>query len=119
MHSRWLHAWHWVLIVKGWSLYFSAWYIVLRGEWDVASVAWVISVASIVSPLVTLFWVRHNFAIFLEKGPRKGMPEIDYRYDRDWNGNPVEADWPKLRSARMTRIEATPEGLKRYKIAAP
>ena len=116
--TRWVHAWHWVVIASGWALYVAAWVVVLRGEWDLASVAWVISVASIVSPLVTLFWVRHNFAIFLEKGPRKGMPELEFKYERDWNGNAVEADWPALQTARVTRIGATPEGSKRYSVTA-
>ena len=102
------------VIIVGWALFILAWAVVLRDEWDIATFAWVISVASIVSPLITLFWVRHNFAIFLEKGQRKGLPDLDLRYERDWNGNPVVADWPTLRQARLTVIAAEPDGTKRY-----
>ena len=119
--SRFEHWWqplaHAIGVVGGWALFAWAWHDVASKPWDTESL-WLLIVGSLLAaPAITAAWVLHNLAIYRRKGPRRGVPAVDARYDRDFNGREVKADWQALSSARFVVVELH-GAEKRYREAA-
>lgn len=107
---------HVLVLTGGWALFVGAWWRVLTTQNVTYPVlGWLILGALFVFPLVTLFWVRHNIEIFERKGPRLRVRSADERYERDWEGRTINADWQGVRSAREIEI-AVDAGQKNYRV---
>lgn len=107
---RILHA---LLIALGWLLFAWSWRRVTADGPAVGELQWLLLAALLVVPVLTLSWVAHNVGIHRRKGPRRSVPAVDMRYERDFNGRRIEADWPALAAAR--RIDIVLDGdRKRY-----
>lgn len=52
----------------------------------------------------TSAWIEHNLAIHREKGPRRGVATEPLRYDHDWTGRAVTADWAAVGAATVVVI---------------
>ncbi|MCD6680464.1 MAG: hypothetical protein LT102_07375 [Burkholderiaceae bacterium] len=105
---------HAVGIALGWALFVYGWMRVAARPWD-AHELWVLIVASaIVLPTSTAFWIVHNVALYRGRHRRRGTALVECRYDVDWSGRAVEADWSTLASADRIWIDVE-DGAKRYR----
>lgn len=101
---------HFVLLFIGWLLFFGAWWRVLSTQRvSYPTLGWLILGALIVIPLITLIWMRHNVNIYERKGPRLQIRAADERYEHDWQGLRINADWADLRVARSIEIKVETE----------
>jgi hypothetical protein len=111
--SRWHVLLHALALVAGWGLFAGSWWLVLDQPRDTADLRHLILGAVIVMPAITLTWIAHNLGIYRRKGPRRAVAPVPLRYDVDFNGRRIEADWPALQNARTVVIERG-DGVKRY-----
>lgn len=111
--SRWHVLLHALVLVAGWGLFAGSWWLVLQRPRDTAGLSQLVIGAVIVMPAITLAWIAHNIGIHRRKGPRRGVAPVPLRYDVDFNGRRIEADWPALQNARTVVIERG-DGVKRY-----
>lgn len=105
---------HGVFVVVGWVLFFAAWWVVSRRPWDSYDLTVLIGVAAFAIPGVTYAWIRHNVAIYRRLGPRRAARAVEPRYERDFNGRRIEADWQALSRAHRVTIDAQ-GAVKRYR----
>lgn len=109
---------HFVGIALGWSLFVFGWIRVAARPWD-AYELWVLIVASlIVLPTLTAIWILHNVASYRGRHRRREASIAEFRYEVDWAGRAVEADWDALGSAGWIRIDVG-GGTKRYRTIVP
>ena len=112
---RALHA---VLIACGWVLFAWSWQRVTADRPEVGELRVLMVAAVVVVPLLTLSWVAHNVRIHRRKGPRKAGRPVPLRYEQDFNGRSIDADFVRL--ARSRRIDIVIEAdVKRYVDADP
>jgi len=111
--SRWHALLHALVLVAGWCLFAGSWWLVLDQPRDTAGLGHLVLGAVIVMPAITLAWIAHNLGIHRRKGPRRAVAPVPLRYDVDFNGRRIEADWPTLQDARTVVIERG-DGVKRY-----
>jgi len=105
---------HVIGIALGWALFVYGWMRVAARPWD-AHELWVLIVASaIVLPTLTVFWIVHNVVRYRGKHRRRGTALVECRYDVDWSGRAVQADWNALASADRIWIDVE-DGAKRYR----
>ncbi len=106
-----LHVvWHIILVVLGWSLFGGLWWIVLQQTSNsLSSIIWLISSALILLPIITLFWVLHNRGIYARKGPRRHVQVVETRYEQDWMGRAIQANFDQLKQARSITILSNSE----------
>lgn len=112
---------HLVLLIVGWSAYAAAWIRIGTDEAArVGGVAlfWLLAGALLLSPAITLYWVIHNLGIFQRKGPRTAVRTLEHRYERDWLGREIRADWAQVSRAAVVAIEVG-EGIKHYRSVEP
>lgn len=102
---RVLHA---LVIVAGWLLFAWSWHRVTADKPELGELRLLMLGALAVVPPLTLGWVAHNVGIHRRKGPRRSVPAVALRYDTDFNGRRIEADWTLLAHAR--RIDIVVEG---------
>jgi hypothetical protein len=95
---------HAIALLAGWALFFYWWYEVAIQDWNRTLVALIIFVTLIVAPVITVGWVAHNISLFRRKGPRLGAPKVSLDYPRDWNGRTIDADWDRMREARLVEV---------------
>lgn len=96
---------HVVVLTTGWTLFVVSWWRVLTTQSvSYPVLGWLIVGALALIPLVTLFWIRHNIEIFRRKGPRLRVQSADERYERDWEGRIIKADWHDVRGAQEIEI---------------
>lgn len=104
---------HGLLIGLGWLLFGWSWMRVTADRPEVGELRVLMVGAVVVVPLLTLSWVAHNVGIYRRKGPRKAGQPVPMRYERDFNGRTIAADFDRLVSAR--RIDVMIEGgVKRF-----
>lgn len=108
---------HAVLVVLGWLLFAWSWQRVTAAGPEVGELRWLLLTAVLVVPVLTLSWVAHNVGIHRRKGPRRSVPAVTARHDRDFNGRRLEADWPALAMAR--HIDIVVDGDRKRFVAAP
>ena len=105
---------HFLMLAGGWLLFFAAWWRVLTTQRiNFPILGWLILGALIIIPLITLFWQRHNLHLYKRKGPRLNLRRVEERYEHDWQGLQVRADWAGLRAAHRIEIALEPDQ-KRY-----
>ncbi len=66
---------------------------------------WLLLVAFVVMPVITLYWVLHNKGIYRRLGPRRSVRAVTEAYSHDFHDRQVEADWLVLGNARFVRID--------------
>jgi len=109
---------HIVVVVLGWVLFVWSWgRVLLRPALDWRPAAILIVCGLIFFPLVTSAWVQHCRDIFRRKGPRGTGSHPALKYDADWNGRAVHADWNALQDAPVIVVR-TDAKEKRYTPAA-
>ena len=103
-----LQAWrrlvHIALVALGWLLFAWSWHRVSVNGPEIAELRWLMLSAVLVVPVLTLSWVAHNVGIHRRKGPRRSVPVVEVRYEADFNGRSIEADWTALAQARRVDI---------------
>jgi hypothetical protein len=105
---------HLVLLLGGWLLFFAGWWRVIESQRiNLAVLGWLILGALLLIPLITLLWQHHNLHLYKRKGPRLNLRRVEERYERDWQGLQVSADWIGLRAANSIDIALEPTQ-KRY-----
>lgn len=99
-----------VAATVGWLLFFGLWWRTLRiTEPAVLVQIGLFLLAVLVGSLAaTTIWIHHNLAIHRRKGPRRSVPVVDARRDRDFMGRSLDADWDAARSA--TYVLVAPSG---------
>lgn len=103
--KAWQKPLHLGLNLFGWLLFMWFWWHVLTTqEVNPRTVSLLIMGSLLVLPFVTLAWVIHNRGIYLRKGPRTTVRQVEEQYDADWEGRVVHADWDALRQARSITI---------------
>ena len=115
--SRWHVVLHVLAIVAGWGLFAWSWWLVSGQPNATDDLRNLIVGAVIVMPTLTIAWVLHNVGIHRRKGPRRAVAPVPLRYDTDFNGRRIVADWPALQRARTVVIERG-DGVKRF-VCAP
>lgn len=101
---------HFLILVTGWLLFFGAWWRVLATQrLSYPTLGWLVLGSLIVIPLITLMWLRHNIEIHERKGPRLQVRTSDERYEHDWQGLQISADWVALRAAHSIEIKIETE----------
>ena len=101
-------AWHVILVVFGWLLFGGFWWAVLQqGPHSLSNIIWLLAIALVVLPIITLYWVMHNRGIHARKGPRRQVQVVESAYAQDWAGRPVHARFDQLRQARLITIHST------------
>jgi hypothetical protein len=111
--SRWHGLMHALVIVAGWVIFVGAWWLVLGQPRDTGTLRSLLVGAVLVAPALTIAWVLHNVGIHRRKGPRRAVAAVPLRYEVDFNGRRIEADWPALQRARTVVIERG-DGVKRF-----
>lgn len=100
---------HLLMVVLGWVGFVWMWLLVAARPWDSHGLVWLIVGSAIVAPLLTGAWVLHNRALYRRKGERQAVATADMRYERDWHGRSVHADWAMLRNSRVVRVRVDGE----------
>lgn len=95
---------HLLVVVFGWIGFVWLWLLVAARPWESRGLVWLILGSLVIAPLVTGAWVLHNRSLYRRKGERQAVAAADTRYTRDWHGREVQADWRKLREARLVVI---------------
>ncbi len=114
--SRWRALLHALVLVLGWTLFAAGWVVVTRRPNEVTTL-WMLMVAAVLLlPVVTFGWVLHNVGIYKRLGPRRAVRAVAPRYERDFNGRPVRADWKALAGAGYVQIDIDADGAKRYRL---
>ncbi len=113
LHPLWRQIAHAVLLLAGWAVFFGFWWKVLRRPVSFDPLFVVIPLIIIVVPTVTFYWILHNVHLYRRRDARRSAAGAPERYDRDWYGRQVMADWEKLRGAHDIVVEVTGDN-KRY-----
>lgn len=106
-----LHVvWHIILVLLGWSIFGGLWWIVLQQTSNsLSSIIWLFSGALILLPVITLLWVLHNREIYAHKGPRRHVQVVEARYEQDWMGRAIQANFDQLKQAGSITILSNSE----------
>ncbi len=105
---------HVVALAFGWTLFVLGWIRVAQRPWE-AHELWTLIVASaIVLPTLTATWIAHNLALHRGRHRRREVAPVQCRYEVDWAGQRVQADWSALAQADRIRIDVE-SGTKRYR----
>lgn len=110
-------ALHGAGLFAGWVLFAYFWHLVAQQALDSRMLRWLFVAATVVVPVVTGAWVWHNRGIYRRLGPRTGQRPVDMRYERDFYGRQIDADWPALRDAQFVVIDVD-AAQKRYRNSA-
>jgi hypothetical protein len=102
---RLLHA---LVIAAGWLIFAWSWHRVTAASPELGELRLLMLGALVVVPPLTLGWVAHNVGIHRRKGPRRSVTAVALRYDTDFNGRRIDADWSRL--ARARRIDIVVDG---------
>jgi len=110
MQRRPLKGWlkklaHGLALIAGWLLFFGFWWHVLTTQSiSHREIVMLIAGSLILFPLLTLYWVLHNRAIYKAKGPRRQVRVVEEQYSRDWEGRSMVGEWSVLRNARTILV---------------
>jgi hypothetical protein len=95
---------HLLVVVLGWAGFAWMWLLVSARPWESQRLMWLIVGSLVVVPILTAAWVMHNSAIHRRKGERQAVAAADMRYEHDWHGRAVQADWATLRRSRLVLV---------------
>lgn len=101
---------HAVIVVLGWALLVFGWLRVAAYPWEAPELRLLIVASAVVLPLLTGLWIVHNVALYRGRLRRSAASQVEARYDTDWVGRTVEADWVALADARAVRIDVDGHG---------
>lgn len=113
LRSRWHALGHLLLLIAGWVIFALSWWEVLGQPWETETLRQLIIGAIVIVPTLTIAWILHNRRIHQRLGPRKAVRPVPLRYEVDFNGRRIEADWAVLQQARYVVIERG-QATKRY-----
>lgn len=90
--NRFKEQLHLLIAVASWILFAYFWYITLAYKFSgrrqfLELLA--LFVFAVVIFVMTVLWVRHNVKIWLQKGPRKQVPPVNFSLTRDKFGREV------------------------------
>jgi hypothetical protein len=89
--TKWRSLFHYLLLLPLWAAFFWGWWFILF-HWPrpelIASLRLLAFAGSLCGIVITL-WIRHNVAIFKEKGPRLGARQITMTFTSDVLGRPL------------------------------
>ncbi len=111
--SRWHVLLHTLALIAGWGIFAWSWWLVSDQPRTTDDLRNLIVGAAIIMPTLTVAWILHNVGIHRRKGPRRAVAPVPLRYDIDFNGRRIVADWPTLQRARTVVIERS-DGIKRF-----
>lgn len=96
---------HIVFVLLGWLLFFFCWATVLWRDMETAKQAGLLILLGLIAaPILTLIWVIYNRRLFQRKGARgEGFAPAE-KYDNDWSGRSVFAEFPLLKSMRHVHV---------------
>lgn len=97
--------WHLPGIIAGWLLFAWLWWLVASQPWQATGLQRLVVGAAVLFPVVTLAWIAHNRNIYRRLGPRRGLRVVPLRYEADFFGRAVDADWPALQQAQLVVID--------------
>ena len=109
------NAFHVLIVVSTWGLFFYWWSIVLPSTLpgDGALAILVILVVLLCTVVLTLGWVRYNLGIYRRKGPRRKIPDAPERFVVDALGRDlVHGEWDALRASRLITVSVDGENRK-------
>ena len=109
---------HAAFVALGWVAFVWSWIVVLSRPMETGNLWWLMGVASVLAPAITLAWIMHNVGIHRRKGPRRAGRTTPLAYDLDFHGNRIDADWDLLRTAQCIEIGLTDAGVKQYRAVA-
>lgn len=108
-------AFHALIVVCTWVLFFYGWYRVLPatplsdGVWTILGIFFV----SLCTVALTLGWVRYNLGIYRRKGPRMRITDVSERVVVDALGRVlVHGGWEELRASRRITVSVDGENHK-------
>lgn len=105
------------MVLAGWLLFAWCWRVVTADHPSIGQLSDLLIGALVVVPVFTVSWVMHNLGIHRRKGPRRSVPAVEQRYERDYNGRLIHADWAAL--ASVQRIDIVIDGdSKRFVVVA-
>ena len=103
----------------GWpGLAWAWWRVAERGELPTAGMVLAPLVLALGTYAVTSWWVRHNLAIYREKGPRRAVPVAAWPYLTDRRGRVLWMDRAEVRAAREVVVSIGEDG-KHYRAVRP
>lgn len=115
-HHPWRTAGHFGVAMTGWGLLALAWWRVASDPGEagtVVAIGLLVVAMLIVVVTATWLWIEHNLSIHRRKGPRRSVPAVAERFERDFLGRDLSADWSSVRASR--RVEIRPdEDVKRF-----
>jgi len=110
-------AFHALIVVCTWVLFFYGWYRVLPatplsdGVWAIFGIL-VVLVCTVV---ITLGWVRYNVGLYRRKGPRRKITDVSERVVADALGRDlVHGGWEALRASRRITVSVDGENHKTF-----
>lgn len=106
---------HAIFIALGWILFAWSWVLVLSRPIQTGNLWWLMGIASVLVPAITMAWIMHNVGINRRKGPRRAGRETPLVYEQDFHGHRIDADWDSLRAAQCVAIGLNDEGVKWYR----
>lgn len=108
---------HFIGVACGWTLFVLGWQRIVSRPWD-AHELWVLIVAStLVLPMLTGIWIAHNIGLYRGRRRRNLVTVVEARYETDWSGRTVDADWSALAHASRIHIDVEADS-KRYRAVA-
>lgn len=95
---------HAAIVLAGWLLFVWCWRVVTADHPSIGQLSDLLIGALVVVPVFTVSWVVHNVGIHRRKGPRRSVPAVEQRYERDYNGRVIQADWAALAGAQRINV---------------
>lgn len=98
-----------VAAAAGWVLFVGLWWRTLTYTPLVAlaRIGLFVAVAVGVTVAANTLWIRHNLRIHRRKGPRRSVPVVEMRVERDFSGRVLDADWEAVRDSNYVLVAPT------------
>lgn len=114
---------HKLVALVFWALMLALWVIIVRqNKAGIGNITYSVQYLSVVTGAVlavTIWWIRHNQAIFRRKGPRAGRAEVPPNIEEDRLGRPltwaVRGGHYQARRARHLEVDVSEDGRKVYR----
>lgn len=98
LRSPWSVVAHVLLVALGWAGFVWLWSLVLARPWESADLRGLVIGTLVVAPAITVAWIVHNLGIYRRRGPRRRVPQVTLRYERDFHDRAIDADFDALRA---------------------
>ena len=99
-------------------------YLILMLRWifvaaDGVAVLWdlgVVAAMTLAAGVLTIWWVRHNVAIYQQKGPRLRSTRVAAPWSHDFRGRPLVVNVAEVQTAKLIRVSLGEDGTKSYQV---